>query len=150
MAILSDAVKDQLRERFQERVINPVSLTLYTKPGSGRLILPAGMGCATCDDARELVEGVQEASPEKIQLRVVDVTAETESGVEDVPTLMVSAPGEEARISFMGLPAGFEFATVVDAIERVSRAEAGLSEESVELLGRLEQPAEVMVFVTPT
>jgi alkyl hydroperoxide reductase subunit AhpF len=150
MAILSDAVKQQLHERFKERLANPVSFQLYTKPGSGRLILPAGLGCPTCDDARELVEGIQEASPDQIQLQVIDVSREPENGVEDVPTLMVSAPGEVARISFMGLPAGYEFATVVDAIERVSRAEAGLSEKSIELLGRLDQPAEVLVFVTPT
>ena len=50
----------------------------------------------------------------------------------------------------MGLTAGYEFATLVDAIERVSRRELGLSEKSLRRLEALEESLEVMVFATPT
>lgn len=151
MAVLSDAVQEQLRQRFKERLSGPVSLQLFTRPGSGRLILPAGMGCATCDDAAQLAQELADAAPDLIQLEVIDVSAQSDAEVEEeVPTMAISPPGEDPRIRFMGLPAGFEFATVVDAIERVSRAEPGLGAASADLLSRLEQPAEVMVFVTPT
>jgi alkyl hydroperoxide reductase subunit AhpF len=150
MAVLSDVVQEQLRERFKERLSGPVSLQLFTRPGSGRLILPAGIGCATCDDAAQLAQELADAAPDLIQLQVIDVSAESDAEVEEVPTLAISPPGQDARIRFMGLPAGFEFATVVDAIERVSREEPGLGAASVDMLSRLEQTAEVMVFVTPT
>ncbi len=80
---------------------------------------------------------------------VVIISVDAGAGA-DVPVLAVSRPGEEARIRFQGLPAGYEFATVVDAIERVSRREHGLSEQTLLSLERLEDPLEVMVFATPT
>jgi alkyl hydroperoxide reductase subunit AhpF len=149
MAILSDQVKQQLQDRFAERLSGPVQLTLYTRPGSGRLILPSGMGCATCEDARQLVEELHEAKPDLIGLEVVDVSAQ-DADVQEVPTLTLALPGEEARIRWQGLPAGFEFATVVDAVERVSTGDHGLAEASLEALGRLTEPVDVMVFATPT
>ena len=149
MAILTDQVKRQLQDRFAERLGGPVQLTLYTRPGTGRLILPSGLGCATCDDARQLVEDLQTAAPDLIGLRVLDVTAE-ETDVHEVPTLTLGFPGEAPRIRWQGLPAGYEFATVVDAVERVSTGEHGLAEASVEALARLTEPVDVMVFATPT
>ena len=149
MAILPDQVKNQLRDRFAEHLSGPVQLTLYTRPGTGRLILPSGLGCATCEDARQLAEELQETAPDLIDLKVVDVTAE-DGPVSEVPTLTLAFPGEEARIRWQGLPAGFEFATVVDAVERVSTGAHGLAPESVEALARLTEPVDVMVFATPT
>ena len=149
MAILNDQVRQQLRDRFTETLKDPVHLTLYTRPGTGRLILPSGLGCATCDDARSVAEELSAAAPELVKLDVVDVSAQ-ESEVTEVPTLALSRPGEEPRISWQGLPAGFEFATVVDAIERASSGELGLAPETSEALERLTDPVEVMVFATPT
>ena len=149
MAILSDQVKRQLQERFAEHLSGPVQLTLYTRPGTGRLILPSGLGCQTCDDARQLAEELQEAAPDLVHLRVVDVSAE-DSDVADVPTLTLGFSGEAPRIRWQGLPAGYEFATVVDAVERVSSGAHGLADETVEALGRLTEPVDVMVFATPT
>lgn len=149
MAILPDHVKQQVRERFADRLSGPVQLTLYTRPGTGRLILPAGLGCATCDDARQLAEALQEAAPAHLQLSVIDVTR-GEADVVEVPILSVGVPGEAARLSWQGLPAGLEFATVVDAIERVSTGDHGLSDASLEAIAGLTEPVDVMVFATPT
>lgn len=148
--MLSEGVREQLRARFAERLKDPVQLTLYIRPGSGRLILPSGVGCATCEEAQELAGELRDAAPDLVQLEVVDVTAADSPPVEEVPTLKVSAPGADARIAWQGLPAGFEFATVVDAIERVSGGDHGLSEQTLDWLGRLEDDLEVMVFATPT
>src|SRR5438105_12828922 len=126
MAILTDQVRQQLRDRFTETLKDPVQLTLYTRPGTGRLILPSGMGCATCDDAREIAEELSAAAPELVKLEVVDVTTQ-DTEVTDVPTLALARSGEDSRVSWRGLPAGFEFATVVDAIERASSGELGLA-----------------------
>lgn len=153
MAILNQQLKTQLKDRFAERLLGPVQLRLLTRPGSGRLILPGGLGCPTCEEARELAEDLAAAAPELISIEVVDVTAGGPWEGRPVPTLEVGTPAEESRIAWQGLPAGYEFATVVDAIERVSRAEPGLSEEtlsSLALLDGLEDPVEIMVFATPT
>ena len=103
----------------------------------------------TPTDARELAEDLQASAPELIHLDVVDITQQ-ESDVQDVPTLTLGFPGEEPRIRWQGLPAGYEFATVVDAIERVSSGEHGLSERTVESLAALRDDLEILVFATPT
>lgn len=149
MAVIPSQIQRQLEARFQERLREPVELTLYTRPSAGRLILPSGMGCATCDDARQLAEALEQAAPEHISLKVVDITSEA-SSVQEVPTLTVAPPGEEPRVRWQGLPAGYEFSTVVDAIERISADGHGLGETSLQRLGLLTEPLEVMVFTTPT
>lgn len=154
MTILSEQIKLQLQQRFEERLEGQVRLRLLTRPGSGRLILPGGLGCPTCGEAQELAEEVSAAAPEKLTLEVVDAgSTGALGGGPDVPRLEISKPGEESRIAFQGLPGGYEFATVVDAVERVSRSEPGLSPQSLEQLARLDQleePVEIMVFATPT
>lgn len=150
MPILDERLAQQLRDRFAESLKGPVELRLATRPGTGRLILPTGYGCATCDDARGLVEEVAATAPELLKVEIIDVTQHPDADVDDVPTLSVAAPGEVARIRFQGLPAGFEFATVVDAIERVSTGHHGLRPLSVAALERVEGDVDIMVFATPT
>jgi alkyl hydroperoxide reductase subunit AhpF len=150
MAMLSEGVREQLRARFAERLKDPVRLTLYIRPGSSRLILPSGLGCPTCDEAEELAGELRDSAPDLVQLEVIDVTAGAAPAIQEVPTLTLSAPGADPRIAWQGLPAGFEFATVVDAIERVSSTDHGLSPQTLDRLGRLDQDLEVMVFASPT
>ena len=164
--VIPEEVRQQLKDRFSVALSGPVHLTLYTRPGSSRLILPAGMGCPTCEDAREMAELLRDAAPEKVTLEQLDVIRDEDrvlaDGVDDVPTIAVSSnayplpdpprngEGGAGRIRFQGLPTGTEFPALIDAVERVSRAEHGLSDESLAALAKLTEPAEVMVFATPT
>jgi alkyl hydroperoxide reductase subunit AhpF len=148
MPMLTPQLRDQLRTRFAETLSEPVRLTLYTKPSSGRLILPSGMGCATCAETRELAEELVETAPERLGLEVVDVTeVDPPDHVTDVPTLVI---GETGRVRFQGLPSGYEFATLIDSIERTSRADPGLSDETLSALEGLADDARILVFTTPT
>jgi glutaredoxin-like protein len=148
MALIDGGTRTKLTERLAG-LDGHVELRLYLRPDSGRLILPGGLGCPTCSLAEELARAVAEAAPERIALTLIDVTEQAGEGME-VPTLTVNAPGEEARIAFQGLPSGYEFSTLLDAIERVSSKEDGLAAEFKERLSKLDTDVEVMVFVTPT
>ena len=154
MSIIPDEVRKQLEDRFKTTLTGPVHVTVYLKPGSSRLILPAGLGCPTCEDARQMAELLHEVAPEKVALDVVDITrdpgrAEVDA-VIDVPIIAISANSDDARIRFQGLPTGTEFPALIDAVERVSRTEHGLSETTVTALKKLTEPTEVLVFATPT
>src|SRR5436305_12969437 len=95
MAVIPEQVRQQLKDRFETSLTGPVHLTLYTRPGSSRLILPAGVGCATCQDAREMAELLRDAAPEKVTMEVVDVARDEEralaDGVPDVPTIAIGS-----------------------------------------------------------
>jgi glutaredoxin-like protein len=148
MALIDEGTKAKLTERLAG-LEGPIELRLYVKPDSGRLILPGGLGCPTCSVAEELARAVADAAPERVTLSVIDVTERPEEGIE-VPTLTIGAPGEEARIAFQGLPSGYEFSTLLDAIERVSSKGGSLAPDLTERLSKLDTDVEVMVFVTPT
>src|SRR2546428_9348301 len=147
MGVIPEYVRAQLKARFELRLSGPVHLTLYTRPGSSRLILPAGLGCATCEDARQMTELLADAAPDQVTLDVVDVSRDPDrtsaDQVDDVPTIAIGADTEAGRIRFQGLP-GTEFPALIDAVERVSRAEHDLSAASLAELARLDQPTEVM------
>lgn len=154
MSIIPDDVRQQIEQRFAQTITGPVHLTVYTKPGSSRLILPAGMGCPTCEDARQMAELLRDAAQQKITLEVVDITrdgarAEIDE-VFDVPTMAIGRDSEPSRIRFQGLPTGTEFPALIDALERTSAGNHGLSPETMAALGKLTEPTEVMVFATPT
>jgi alkyl hydroperoxide reductase subunit AhpF len=51
---------------------------------------------------------------------------------------------------FYGLPGGYEFSSLLDAVVAVSKGESGLSEESKDKLRKMNQPLHLEVFVTPT
>jgi hypothetical protein len=154
MSLIPEPVRLQLKERFDSVLSGPVHLTVYTRPGSSRLILPTGVGCATCEDARQMAELFRDAAPDKITLDTVDGTRDpdrmTADGIDDVPTIAVGSDSKTGRIRFQGLATGTEFPALIDAIERVSLMEHGLSDESLATIAELTEPTEVMVFATPT
>ena len=154
MAVIPESVRQQIADRFATVLTGPVHLTLYTKPGSSRLILPTGLGCPTCEDARQMAELLRDAAPEKITLEVVDVSRDAArveiDEVAEVPTIAIASNSDTGRIRFQGLPTGTEFPALIDAVERASRADHALSTESVAALAQLTEPTEVMVFATPT
>ncbi len=53
-------------------------------------------------------------------------------------------------IRFYGIPSGYEFGNLVDAIQRVGEGDSGLDEETRERLATLSDPVHLQVFVTPT
>jgi glutaredoxin-like protein len=149
MALVDDKIRGQVRDRLTKTLAGPVELRLYRRPDTGRLVLPGGLGCTTCDATEELAQLLADAGPGKVRLQVVDVTNDHVDALP-VPSLTLARPGEEPRITFQGLPAGYEFSTLLDAVERVSSTDAELGAEAERRLAELADDVEVMVFVTPT
>lgn len=146
MAIVNDDLKEELRTRFAEGLSHPVELRLFVRPGSTaapRLIVPGAAECESCGPLREVAEALADVSAQ-IALTVI------ERSDGDAPVLELARQGEPARVSFKGFPGGYEFGTLVDAVERVSNADAALSPDTLASLGSLETDVELMVFVTPT
>ena len=53
-------------------------------------------------------------------------------------------------IRLYGVPSGYEFGTLIDAILDVSHADSGLGDETRAALQALERPVHIQVFSTPT
>ena len=141
MALLGDSDVAEIRERL-EGMTNPVKLVHFTQ----ELNLEYGR------EARQLLEELAQLS-DKLSLEIYDFLLDKENvaeyAVDKVPATAIRN-GKDYGIRFFGLPAGYEFAALLDAILAVSAGDSGLKLESREKLALLTHPVHLQVFTTPT
>jgi len=141
MGLISDTDALEIRKRPGE-MVNPVKLVHFTQ----ELNLEYGR------EARMLLEELAALSG-KLSLEVcnflIDKEKVAEYGVDKVPATVIRN-GKDRGIRFYGIPAGYEFTTLLDAILSVSKGDSGLKPESKEKLAKINQPLHLEVFVTPT
>ncbi len=114
-------------------------------------------GCETCEETRQLLEEVV-ATNDKLGLDVYDLENDKEVAdkfnISKVPGVVIAAKdGDQITnfgIQFSGIPAGYEFSTLINDILLVSKRESGLSSKAREFLKNLDKPLLLQVFVTPT
>lgn len=150
MAIISQEDQEYLRNLFKERLVNPVRLRFYTQRQS--VLSVPGQVCDTCKDTHQLLEELVALS-DKLDLEVHDFYAEQEQarqqGIEEIPAIVLEGQNKGV-VRFIGVPAGYEFATLIEDLVDVSRGTTGLEHHSREVLAGLTEPVHIKVFVTPT
>jgi alkyl hydroperoxide reductase subunit AhpF len=141
MGLIRDEDAAQIRERLQQ-MVEPVKLVHFTQE------LNLELGAETLQLVKELA-----ALSDKLSLQVfnflLDKPKVTEYRVDKVPATVVRN-GKDYGIRFYGIPAGYEFSTLLDAILAVSKGDSGLLVTSRNKLAQLTQPLHLEVFVTPT
>lgn len=151
MPLISEQDRAAIAQMFEESLVDPVQLVLFTTPPS-LLFVPGREECATCKDVQTLTEELVDIS-DRLSLQVYNLEREPEAarryGVSRVPTLMVIGP-ETGSVRYYGAPAGYEFSTLLHDIELVSQGKTDLATETREALGAISEPIHIQVFVTPT
>jgi len=108
--------------------------------------------CRFCRDTRQLLTEISGLS-DKIKMDVYDFVAdkaEVETyGIKRIPAVVVM-DGKDYDIKFYGIPGGYEFSSLVEAMKMVSTGESGLAQETKDFLDSLEKDVHLQVFVTPT
>ena len=69
--------------------------------------------------------------------------------IDKIPATVVMN-SSDFGIRFYGIPARYEFSSLLEAIVMVSQGKSGLSQESSSFLKELKVPVHLQVFVTPT
>jgi alkyl hydroperoxide reductase subunit AhpF len=142
MALISDEVAKQLKEEFAQ-LANPVRLAVFSQ----------AMVDPESEQVRRLVEELGALDP-KLSAEsynfVLDAEKVKELGIARTPAVAVLGADKDYGVRFYGLPAGYEFGTLVDAVLDVSRGDSGLSAPTREALAALAQPVHIQVFSTPT
>ena len=141
MSLLRDLDVAEIRERLEE-MTSPVKLVHFTQDQD----LQYGR------EARQLLEELTQISG-KLSLEtynfLVDKETVAEYAVDKVPATVIRN-GKDYGIRFFGLPAGYEFAALLDGVLAVSKADSGLKPESRAKLAQLTEPLHLQVFTTPT
>src|SRR5262245_52121489 len=148
MPFLSVENQNEIRQMFSE-LAGDVQLQFFTQRESP-IIMP-GADCPTCSDTRELLQEVVALS-DKLHLEVHEVSAngDPEYDIQRIPALVMSADGVQGKVRYFGLPSGYEFSVLIGSILDVSKVQADLSEETMEVLNGLDKDLQIQVFVTPT
>jgi alkyl hydroperoxide reductase subunit AhpF len=141
MAFLGAREETAVRKEF-ERLDGPVTLTVFASE----------LGPETNAQTVQLMNEVAALSD---KVRVVQLNphidrAEAERyGVEMTPAVVVEG-ARDYGVRFLGIPAGYEFSNLIDAIVAVSRGEASVSDATRTALAGLQRDVLIRVFSTPT
>jgi glutaredoxin-like protein len=142
MTILSEQQRSSLKSELSQKLVNPVTLTVFTQE----------FECNYCREARELTEELASLS-DKIRIQIFDLLKDKEIasayGVDKVPAIVVEGE-KSSRSKFYGVPAGYEFSTLLKDIVQTSIGKTELSAETRGVLSGLTAPIHIQVFVTPT
>lgn len=152
MGIIGAEDAAQLRDVFAEQLTRDVTLVHYTQRESP-IIVPGVVPCATCRANLELLQELV-AFSDHLFLEVYDFVAQAEvaaqSRIDKIPATVVRGPDGGERARFFGVPAGYEFTTLLEDILEVGGSGSQLSAEIVSALAGLEGEVHIQVFVTPT
>jgi glutaredoxin-like protein len=139
--MLPDEIKQQVQEAFAD-IKNPVKLVIFTQT----------LECQYCSENRQLIEEIAELSDQvtaEVYNFVTDPEHVKEYGIERIPATAIVGQ-EDYGIRFYGIPAGYEFTSMVHAIRLVGGAGSQLDEPTRAQLAELSEPVHLQVFVTPT
>jgi glutaredoxin-like protein len=139
--MLDGKVINELKESFSE-LKNEVTLKYFTQESE----------CQFCSETRELLQELADIS-DKIKLQMFDFVKDKSEvdkhGIDKIPATVVMGDTDRG-IRFYGIPAGYEFGTLVEAVKMVSSGKLDLSKESMGYLDSLKKDVHLQVFVTPT
>jgi glutaredoxin-like protein len=145
--LLNDGITKQIKDVFNKQMRAPVQVLFFSKQND----------CDYCDDTRQLVEEVVELS-DKIELKIYDLEKDAEIArrynLDKAPGLAIlGKDGDQISdfgIRFAGIPAGYEFSSLIQSLTLVSGRDSGLSDKTRKALKALGQPVHLLVFSTPT
>ena len=141
MPILSPADAARVREMLAD-LPSPVRLVFFTQT----------LNCETCEPTKQILGELAELSGQ-ITVEEHNLLLEKDLaegyGIDRVPSIAVLGARDYA-IRFLGIPSGYEFMSLLDAIQMVSAGDSGLNDASRAMIAGLASPLALEVFVTPT
>lgn len=142
MALITEEVAAQLKDEFA-RLVNPVRLAVFSQ----------ALADPESEQVRRLVEEVVTLDP-RLSVESYNFVLDKEKvesfHIARIPAIAIMSAEKDYGIRMYGLPSGYEFGTLVDAILDVSSGQSGLGEETRSALRTLDRPVHIQVFSTPT
>ncbi|MGC8586441.1 MAG: protein disulfide oxidoreductase [Candidatus Micrarchaeia archaeon] len=143
MSLMKEEDKRYVKELFEKNLVNDVNMLLF---------VDSKEHCMYCNETKELMEELSSLNP-KIKLKVYNINENKKEaallGIDKVPALTLWGK-VNYNIFYSGIPAGHEFAALLEDIVDVSRGSSRLSSATKEKLKSINKPMEIKVFVTPT
>jgi glutaredoxin-like protein len=150
---ITSFAKENFRALLNESVRQEVQTDLKSLQEKVKLIVfTQKIECSTCAQNTQLSKELASLS-DLIDLEIYNFLVHKEKAeqyrVDKIPAMVVEGK-KDYGIRFYGIPAGYEFSSLLEAIKMVSAETPGLSAKSLEDLSQLDRPVPIQVFVTPT
>lgn len=143
--------QEYIRELFARELEGRVKIDYFTQKPSP-LYVPGREECATCEDARVLLEELAALS-DKVSLTVHEFAQAREEarklGVDKVPGIVLRGPTNRP-LRFFGIPGGNEFPNFIETVIETSKAKVQAGPETAKQLKKLKEDVAITVYVTPT
>lgn len=141
MALLKDEDRRKV-EDILRAISHPVRVVFFTQ----------SVECQHCQMTRELL-GELAALNSHISVEVLDFVDDSGRaeafGVDKIPATIVMGD-KDYGIRFFGVPAGYEFMSLIEALVDVGKRDHGLPDSILAQLARVDQPVHMQAMVTPT
>jgi glutaredoxin-like protein len=144
MPLLSEQDRQTVRTHFAA-ITHRVTLLFFTQTfGAPETVVIAKQ---VVDEVASLSDLV---SVKEVNL-VLDKERAAQYGVDRIPAIALLRDGADTRIRFLGAPAGYEFASLVEAVVLAGTGVSGLTAESeASIAEHVTTPVDIKVFVTPS
>jgi glutaredoxin-like protein len=130
----------EIKKRLEE-VENDVKLILFSQ----------SLNCESCPETETLLRELSGLS-DKLKFEVLNPQLDGDRSeqykITRVPTLILEGD-RDYGIRYMGMPGGYEFASLLEDIISVGKRSSGLSEASRAKVQAVTEPLNLKVFVTP-
>jgi glutaredoxin-like protein len=141
MPLIEEKDRKTIRDTLDD-MVDPVKLVNFTQE----------LECQYCRETRQLMEELASLS-DKLSLEVFDFQSDKDTvakyNIDKIPATVIEGRKDHG-IRFYGIPAGYEFATLLEGIMAVSREDSKLADKTREKLKTVTRPIHIQVFVTPT
>ena len=142
MSLIPDDKKELLKNDFNEKLVDPVKIVMFTQE----------MECRYCSDTRNLVQDLATLN-DKITTEIHDFVADAakakEYGIDKIPAIAIIGK-KDYGVRIYGIPYGYELQTLIEAIINVSKGQTDLSDNTKSILKEVKSPVHIQVFVTLT
>ncbi len=110
------------------------------------------LACDYCRETEQLVRELGELS-DRLAVEVYNFQLDKDQvakyRIDKIPAVVVEG-AKDYGIRFYGIPLGYEFSALLEAIKDAGRGATGLAPETKAQLAAIQQPVHLQVYVTPT
>ncbi len=143
MGMLKDEDKKYLTEQFEEKMVDPVPILLFSQK----------LECEYCQPTEQILTELAELS-DKLTLDIRNLQIESadakEFEIDKVPAIILLRDDKDQGIRFFGIPSGYEFSSLLAAILDVSAGTNDIPDDLRAKIAAIDKPVDIKVFVTPT
>lgn len=142
MSVIQEKDRELIKKMFEGKLKNPVTIINFTQE----------FECDYCRETREISEELATLS-DRINVKTFDFMRDHEKakefGVDKIPATVVIGE-RDYHVKYYGIPAGYEFTSLIDDIIDASQHSTRLSQPTKERLKSISKPVHIQVFITPT